>query len=75
MSEKRTAQLPAVRCRDALEIALMRLAARDERSLSDYINLVLEHHAFGHAPSMGDEGGEGQNCSALQCSARKAGRE
>lgn len=47
--EKRVAQLPAIRVGESLEQALMRLAARDERSLSDYLFRLLWRHAFGHA--------------------------
>lgn len=52
LSEKRIRQLPAIRISDSLEIALLRLAARDERSLSDYVWRVLERHVFGHVISL-----------------------
>jgi hypothetical protein len=65
--EKRVAQLPAIRVGESLEQALMRLAARDERSLSDYIWRVLWRHAFGHAASLGDEPGTCNACIAAQC--------
>ena len=54
--EKRIRQLPPVRVSEGLELALMRLAAADDRSLSDYIRHVLERHAFGHVPSVGADG-------------------
>lgn len=50
--EKRITQLPPVRCSDTLESALMRLAARDDRTLSEYVRRVLEKHVFGHAGSL-----------------------
>lgn len=50
--EKRITQLPPVRCSETLEAALMRLAARDDRTLSEYLRRVLERHVFGHAGSL-----------------------
>jgi hypothetical protein len=47
--EKCIRQLPQVRVPESLETALMRLAAGHERTLSEYIKLVLSHHVFGHA--------------------------
>ena len=39
-----------------LELALHRLAAADDRKLSDYIGVVLRRHVFGHgAPVPCDE--------------------
>jgi hypothetical protein len=60
MAEKCTRQLPPVRVTEALELVLMRLAAANERSLSEYIKLALSHHAFGHAHTVGpsDDGGK-----------------
>ena len=52
MAEKCIRQLPTIRVSDTLETALMRMASRDERSLSEYIRLTLDRHAFGHAPSV-----------------------
>ena len=52
-TEKSICQLPPIRVPESLETALMRLAAVNERSLSEYIKLVLAHHAFGHAVSLG----------------------
>lgn len=49
MAEKRTRTLPPIRLSDTLEATLMRLAARDDRPLSEYVRRVLERHAFGHA--------------------------
>ena len=50
--EKCIRQLPPLRVTEPLETALMRLAASQERTLSDYIKLVLSHHVFGHASSV-----------------------
>lgn len=46
--EKCTRALPQVRVGETLETMLMRLAAREERTLSDYVRKVLESHVFGH---------------------------
>lgn len=70
MAEKCTAQLPPLRITERLETALMRLAARDDRALSDYLRIVLEKHAFGHAASV-DEGCDAcQQSNASHCNAR-----
>ena len=60
MAEKCTRQLPPVRVPESLEVVLMRLASTQERSLSEYIKLVLSHHAFGHVctVSQSDESGK-----------------
>lgn len=50
--EKCIRQLPPLRVPESLETALMRLAAGQERTLSDYIKLVLSHHVFGHGSSV-----------------------
>lgn len=50
--EKRIAQLPPIRCSDTLEAALMRLATRDDRKLTEYVRLVLERHCFGMAATL-----------------------
>jgi hypothetical protein len=49
MAEKCIRNLPPVRVSETLERTLMRLAALDDRSLSEYIRLVLMRHALGHA--------------------------
>ena len=51
-TEKCTRQLPPLRVPETLELTLHRLAARDDRSLSEYIKLVLSRHAFGHSSSV-----------------------
>lgn len=51
-AEKCTRQLPPIRVTESLEMALHRLAARDERTFSEYIKLVLSRHAFGHGFSV-----------------------
>lgn len=73
MAEKCIRQLPTIRISDSLETALMRLAARDERSLSEYIRLSLERHAFGHAVSVIRDDGNSTDFSALQGDADEVG--
>lgn len=65
--ERRICNLPTIRISESLEVALMRLASRDERSLSDYVWRVLEKHAFGHASSLGDLDAVGNEPRAMQC--------
>lgn len=60
MAEKCTRQLPPVRVPESLEVVLMRLASTHERSLSEYIKLVLSHHAFGHACTVGQSDDAGR---------------
>lgn len=45
MGEKCTRQLPPLRVSETLEVALLRLAAAQERTLSEYIKLVDSRHA------------------------------
>jgi hypothetical protein len=72
-SEKCIRQLPTIRISEPLETALMRMAARDDRTLSEYIRLVLERHAFGHASSvLRDESGV-SDFGALQSTADEVG--
>lgn len=52
MAEKCTRSLPPIRVTETLETKLMRLAAQDDRSLSEYVKLVLLHHVDGHAHSL-----------------------
>jgi hypothetical protein len=47
--EKRVRTLPPLRVSEPLETALMRLAASDDRKLSEYVHLVLWRHCFGAA--------------------------
>ena len=42
--------MPPVRVPESLEHALMRLAAHEDRPLSEYVRGVLMKHVFGHAP-------------------------
>jgi hypothetical protein len=58
MAEKCIRNLPPVRVSDTLERTLMRLAAADDRSLSEFIRLVLTRYALGYAASLppDDEG-------------------
>lgn len=72
MADKATSNLPALRVTERLETALMRLAARDERSLSDYIRLTLERHAFGHGASLSEDDSVCLHCNALHCDAKNS---
>jgi cytidylate kinase len=45
---------------EPLELELHRLAARDDRKLSEYIGLVLRRHVFGHVALTGSDS-EGPN--------------
>ena len=71
--EKCIRQLPTIRISETLETTLMRMSARDDRSLSEYIRLVLERHAFGHAFSLKRDDGECTDFGALQCGAGDVG--
>lgn len=73
MAEKRICQLPSIRVSESLEMALMRLASRDERSLSDYVWRVLEKHCFGHGASLGDDGNCCNETGAPHCSSPERG--
>ena len=64
---KRIAQLPAVRVDEELERALMRLAAREDRSLSDYLWRVLRVHVHGHAASLDSDAAACNACLAAHC--------
>lgn len=69
-TEKCLRQLPPIRCDDRLEAHLMRLAAAEDRKLSDYIRRVLERHCFGHAGSLAIGVDSGNESSAQQGIAR-----
>jgi len=69
MAEKCITSLPPLRVTERLAIRLMKLAARDERALSDYIKQVLNHHAFGHGSSLDDEDSPVTDFGALHCDA------
>lgn len=58
--EKRISTLPSIRVSETLEIALLKLASRADRRLTEYVRQVLEKHAFGHALSFGDDEGDSQ---------------
>lgn len=58
MAEKKIELLPQIRVTDTLLAHLNRLAAHDDRSLSDYVRRTLESHVFGHGfilPASADE--------------------
>lgn len=50
----------------------MRLAASEDRKLSDYIRRVLERHCFGHAGSLAVLAEDGNETNAEQRIARGA---
>lgn len=58
--DKRIASLPVVRVSERLETTLMRLAATEDRPLSDYIRRALEKHCFGHAETLPSSAAEGK---------------
>jgi hypothetical protein len=69
--EKCTQSLPPVRVGVTLETTLMRLAARDDRSLSEYIRHALTLHAMGHAATLHDGSEPGKWIRAQQCFAKE----
>lgn len=74
MADKCSAQLPPMRVPERLETALMRLAAADDRPLSEYIRRVLERHCFGHVSIVAEDEASCLHCNASRCDARKAAR-
>lgn len=72
-TEKCIRQLPTVRISETLETALMRMAARDERSLSEYVRMTLERHAFGHAASVMRDDDRSTDFGAMQGDADEVG--
>lgn len=64
--EKCIRSLPSLRVSEPLETALMRLAAGQERTLSEYVKLVLVHHVFGHGASMDMHHQDSKNEGAVQ---------
>lgn len=73
MAEKCIRQLPAIRVTEATETALMRLAARHDRTLSEYVRMVMERHCFGHGASVMRSGDGVYEERALQRSADDVG--
>lgn len=68
--EKSTEQLP-IRMPQSLWLALSRLAAAEDRSLSEYCRMVLSLHAFGHAHRLDQPADACEGCIALSENARK----
>ena len=64
--EKCIRHLPQIRVPESLETGLMRLAAGHERTLSEYIKLVLAHHVFGHAVTIDAHTSESNQDRAMQ---------
>ncbi len=70
-SEKSTEQLP-LRMPSSLFMALSRLAAAEDRSLSEYCRMVLSLHAFGHAHRLDHGAIACEECNASSANARKS---
>ena len=58
-TEKRGCSIPVIRVDDELYLALADLAARDDRTFTDYCRTVLQRHAFGHARSVDQRDDDG----------------
>ena len=71
--EKRTQQLPPIRVSESLETALFRLAGRYDRTMSEYIRMILERHCFGHGISVHRREEDGNENRADQCYAEESG--
>ena len=61
IDEKCIRQTPQIRISDSLYSALAELAAIDDRSLSEYIRVVLMRHVFGHRPTLRDQSQDGNS--------------
>ena len=72
-NEKCLRALPSMRVSERLEMTLLRLASRDDRTLSDYCKKVLARHAFGHAGSLGEDGELVSEFGALHSDAKRGG--
>lgn len=70
MVEKRTETLPVIRIEETLLNALLRSAAADDRSLTEYVRRVLWKHEFGHARTVGEDGEAVTDFGALHGDAR-----
>lgn len=68
--EKSTEQLP-LRMPQSLWLAMSRLAAAEDRSLSEYCRMVLSLHAFGHAHRLDQTADVCEACNALSPNAQK----
>ena len=73
MAEKCTRNLPGLRVTERLETELMRLASREELSLSALCKLALHRYAFGHATSVLGDDENVTDFGALQCDADDLG--
>lgn len=69
--EKSTEQLQ-LRMPSSLFLALSRLAAAEDRSLSEYCRMVLSLHAFGHAHRLDHGAVACEERNALSPNARKS---
>ena len=74
MPEKYIKSLPAIRVSEPLEMALMRQAAAQDRTLSDLMRQILEKWAFGHALSLSQAIEFGESNRAMHCEPLERGR-
>ena len=74
MKGKCVRTLPPLRVPEKLEMALLRLAAHHERTVSEYMKRVLEHHCFGHGGSVWGDLDEDKENSAFHGDALRGGR-
>lgn len=74
MAEKLIVQFP-LRLSDDLLGDLKKLAALDDRSVSDYIRRALEQHVYGRVWILGDAEKVGKENRASQCNHRENGIE
>ena len=63
MNEKCTEELK-LRVPPSLLLALAKLANAEDRSISEYMRMVLSLHAFGHAHRLDDGGHRCEGCNA-----------
>lgn len=73
MHDKCTSTLPPIRVSEALELKLSRMAARDDRKLSDYVRWALTLHVEGHGHMLDVGGNDDNEDHAKHCDARRCG--
>ena len=72
--EKRIRNLPAVRVAESLETAAMRVAARQDRSLSSVVRIALQEYVLAHGESLAADEVEGNAGRASHCDSTGEGR-
>lgn len=72
MHEKCTEEIK-LRVTPSLLLALSRLANAEDRSVSEYMRMVLSLHCFGHAHRLGDAAAHCEWCNAPCEGARNNG--